>query len=115
MNKQAWLVLSLSALLMGCASTDMDAPQSYAETVLSRPQPKNEEERAHECMWIKSEVRRQQGGVSFAATLPPASPKRKEVMAQVLNNTGVLEARAQKIGCWTSGAWPASQSSAVAR
>jgi hypothetical protein len=85
--------------MFGCASPKVVKPQTYAEMVMSRPQPQNEEARMRECIWVKSEIHRQQGGLSYAATLAPGSPNRKEVMAVVLSDIGALDARALKMGC----------------
>lgn len=104
-NGRICLIL-LPALMVGCASPPTPKQQSYAEMVTNRPQPQNEEARMRECVWLKFEIHRQQSGLSYAVTLAPGSPKRKEVMAAVLKDIGVLEERALKVGCGIPGVTP---------
>lgn len=97
-NQKKWL-LWLAVLMVGCSSTKVVKQPDYAQAVMSRTQPPNDEARVHECAWVMSEILRQQGGLGYASSLEAGSPGREEAERSVRNNIGVLQARARAVGC----------------
>lgn len=93
-----WIFLALA--LSACA-TQRQEP-SYAQQVLGRPLPANENDRMRECAWIRSEIARQQGlagyGVSLAST--PQQAVLYRAIAQ--QNIAALESRAANVRCYAA-------------
>ena len=57
---------ALTFLLLGCTHNNT---QSYADAVLNRPMPSDDDSRMRECTWIRSEIARQQGLAGVGATM----------------------------------------------
>ena len=87
---------ALTFLLIGCAHNNT---QSYADAVLNRPMPADEDSRIRECTWIRSEIARQQGLAGVGATMATTPLMAAAYQAMAQRNIAALEARAANVQC----------------
>jgi hypothetical protein len=95
-SKRTIPLLALTLSLLGCAHGNSE---SYADAVLNRPMPPDDDARMRECAWIRSEIARQQGLAGVGATMAtnPLMAAAYQAMAQ--RNVAALESRAANIQC----------------
>lgn len=85
--------------LLGCAHNNT---QSYADAVLNRPMPADDDARMRECTWIRSEIARQQGLAGVGATMATTPLMAAAYQAMAQRNIAALEARAANVQCTAS-------------
>jgi len=90
------LAIAVVALL-GCATNQNT--QSYADSVLNRPMPANDDQRIQECNWIRSEIARQQGLAGYGASIATSPQMAALYQAAAQRNVAALHSRAANIQC----------------
>jgi len=114
MTRRSRCVLVTTLCCMLALATSASAEGSYADSVLNRPLPRDNDERIRECNWIRAEMVRQQNILALARTTltNPLAVLQVQVVAQ--QNVAALESRAANIQCsaaFSSAAVPNSPSS----
>ncbi len=96
MTRRSRCVLVTTLCCMLALATSASAEGSYADSVLNRPLPRDNDERIRECNWIRAEMVRQQNILALARTTltNPLAVLQVQVVAQ--QNVAALEARAAK-------------------
>lgn len=84
------LLIAACAVLSGC-----DRSPSYAEAIASRPIPVTQDERDHECDFLRSNIARQQS----LATMPIGTMNPSVIQAIASQHIAALENRVSVIGC----------------
>jgi hypothetical protein len=89
----------LGTLCFLALATSVSAEGRYADSVLNRPLPRDNDERIRECNWIRAEIVKQQNVVTVARTTltNPLAVAQVQVVAQ--QNVAALESRAANIQC----------------
>ena len=92
-----WVLVSFCCLL--AVATSASAEGSYANSVLTRPLPRDDNERMQECNWIRWEMAKQQNVVAVARTTltDPVMVIQLQVLAR--QNLAALDSRAANIQC----------------
>lgn len=90
----ALVVLTFS--LLGCSH---NGSQSYADAVLNRPLPADDEARTRECAWIRSEIARQESLAGIGTTVATTPLMAAVYRAVAQRNVAALESRAANIRC----------------
>lgn len=93
---RAVAAFALMLPLLGCAHNNS---QSYADAVLNRPMPPDDEARMRECTWIRSEIARQQGLAGVGATMATSPLMVAAYQAMAQRNIAALESRASNVQC----------------
>jgi hypothetical protein len=89
-------LLAVMFSLLGCAQGNS---QSYADAVLNRPMPADDDARRQECTWIRSEMARQRGLAGVGATMATTPFMAAAYQAVAQRNVAALESRAANIQC----------------
>ncbi len=95
-SKRAIPLFALMLPLLGCAHGNSE---SYADAVLNRPTPADDDARMRECAWIRSEIARQQGLAGVGATMATTPLMAAAYQAVAQRNMAALESRAANIRC----------------
>jgi len=82
--------------LLGCVH---DNSPSFAEAVLNRPMPADDDARMRECTWIRSEIARQQGLAGVGATIATSPLQAVAYQSIAQQHIAVLESRASNVRC----------------
>ena len=99
MNYVRQVVIAITLVLSACADTPVQQERSYADSVLNRTIPADDNARTRECNWIRAEIAREKNLVTAGATIPSSPQQQALIQVAAQRNIATLEARAANIQC----------------
>lgn len=86
------------AILLSLGGCESD-PQGYAHTIVDRPAPATDDQRARECNFLKSEIARQQAMTEVGTDTGMLPDAMAAIQTAAKNNIAALQSRAAADGC----------------
>jgi len=89
---------AIAMVAAGCAG-QMGSAKKPADSVLNRPMPASEEARGQECIWLRSEIEKEQRLVAYGGSVLTTGQRDLAIRAAAQRNIAALEVRAADIRC----------------